>query len=72
MRSPALLAPLPTTAGGTGACGTVFTGRDDPGAKALIAALEVLREELRTNPREDVQALRPPLMDANPRYVYRP
>jgi mono/diheme cytochrome c family protein len=71
-RSPALLAPLPTSAGGTGACGTVFAGRDDPGARALIAALAVLQEELRTNPREDVQATRPPLADDNPRYVYRP
>lgn len=71
-RSPALLAPLPVAAGGTGACGPVFTGREDPGAQALRAALAVLEEELRTNPREDVRTLRPPLADEHPRYVYRP
>jgi cytochrome c553 len=71
-QSPALLAALPVSAGGTGACGAVFSGREDPGAKALMAALGTLEQELRDNPREDVQMARPPITEENPRYVYRP
>lgn len=71
-RSPALLAPLATTAGGTGRCGGVFAGREDADWVALVAALQRLRQEMAENPRADMLPARPPLMDDSPRYVYRP
>lgn len=70
--SPALRAPLPLTAGGTERCGPVFSGRDDPDCLALMAALHRLEAELVANPRADMLPERPPLLDQNSRYVYRP
>ena len=71
--SPVLLAPLAKAEGGTQACGApVFETRDDPDAQKLIATLRALAEEIRTNPREDMFAQRPPIADESPRYVYRP
>ena len=71
--SPALLAPLAKAAGGTEACGkAVFPNREDPDAQALLAALHALEEEIKTNPRMDMRAERPPLLDPDCRYVYRP
>lgn len=72
MQSPALLAPLSKDAGGTGACGKIFSSLDSPGAEALVAALRLLEQEIRDNPREDMLPDRPPIADENPRYIYRP
>ncbi|MGQ9733349.1 MAG: HzsA-related protein, partial [Candidatus Zipacnadales bacterium] len=72
-QSPALLAPLAQAAGGSQRCGqAVFADRNDPDAKALLETLHALAEEIRTNPRVDMLAERPPIMDADMRYVYRP
>jgi len=72
-QSPALLAPLAKAAGGTEKCGQpVFPSRDDPEAQAMLDALHQLAEEIRTNPREDMLAERPPIVEADMRYVYRP
>ena len=72
-KSPALLAPLAKAAGGTEKCGQpVFESRDDPDAKALIDTLNQLAQEIKTNPREDMLATRPPITEPNMRYVYRP
>jgi hypothetical protein len=72
-QSPALLAPLARAAGGTERCGrAVFPSRDDPDAQALIGALARLQEEMKTNPRMDMRPERPPLLDPQCRYVYRP
>jgi hypothetical protein len=72
-QSPALLAPLAKSAGGTEKCGqAVFPSRDDPDAKALIDTLNRLAQEIKTNPREDMLTQRPPITEANMRYVYRP
>jgi mono/diheme cytochrome c family protein len=72
-QSPALLAPLAKAAGGAERCGQpVFPDRDDSDAKAMLDALHQLAEEIRTNPREDMQAERPPITEPDMRYVYRP
>jgi len=70
--SPAMLAPLAATAGGAGTCGEVFRDRDDPDAVALLAVMERLRREIEENPRVDMLAERPPILDPECRYVYRP
>jgi hypothetical protein len=72
-QSPALLAPLAKSAGGTEKCGqAVFVDRDDPDAKALIDTLHKLAEEIKTNPRIDMLAKRPPITEPDMRYTYRP
>jgi hypothetical protein len=72
-QSPALLAPLAKAAGGTEKCGqAVFADRADPDAKALIDALHNLAEEIKTHPREDMLATRPPIIEPEMRYTYRP
>lgn len=72
-RSPALLAPLAKAAGGTEKCGQPVLGsRDDPDAKVMLETLYQLADEIRTNPREDMLAERPPIIDPNARYIYRP
>jgi hypothetical protein len=71
--SPALLAPLAKAAGGTEACGkAVFTDRSDPDARLLAETLAKLAEEIRSNPREDMLTQRPPALDPQCRYIYRP
>jgi hypothetical protein len=72
-QSPALLAPLSKAAGGTEACGqAVFPDLTDPDAKEITDALDQLGREMRENPRMDMLPERPPLLDPNCRYVYRP
>jgi Hydrazine synthase alpha subunit middle domain/WD40-like Beta Propeller Repeat len=72
-KSPALLAPLAKTVGGTERCGKpVFETRDDPDCQALLNTLHKLAEEIRANPREDMLAERPPITKPDMRYVYRP
>jgi len=71
--SPALLAPLAKAAGGSEKCGqAVFPDRNDPDAQAMLDALHRLAEEIKTNPREDMLAERPPIVEPDMRYVYRP
>jgi hypothetical protein len=71
-RSPALLAPLAASAGGTQRCAkAVFADKNDPDYKALLDALARIREEIKTLPREDMLAVRPPLIDVNCNYRYR-
>ncbi len=71
-RSPALRAPLAKAAGGAGRCGEgVFASPADPDYQAMRAALESLREELKTHPRDDMLARRPPIADPKAPYRYR-
>jgi len=73
LKSPVLLAPLAKAAGGTGACGeAVLKDLEDADAKALRDALTRLQAEMRDNPRMDMRAERPPIIDPDCRYVYRP
>ncbi len=72
-RSPVLLAPLSKAAGGTEACGqAVLPDLSDPDAKEITDALGQLEREIAENPRVDMLPERPPLLDLNCRYVYRP
>jgi len=58
-KSLALLAPLAKTAGGYGTCGNVFTSRDDPGYRALLAMCEAGKQRLETIKRFDMPGFRP-------------
>jgi len=72
-RSPALLAALAKSAGGTEACRkTIFADRDDPDFKKVAAIFATLSPEAKANPRADMLGRRPPLLDPDCRYVYRP
>jgi len=72
-KSPAFLAPSARAAGGKEVCGQpAFLDRPDPDAQALLEVLHKLPEEVKTNPREDMLAARPPWLDENCRDVYRP
>lgn len=72
-RSPALLGPLSKAEGGTEACGSpVFLDLDDPDAKEIADALAQLEREIADNPRVDMLSERPPILDPNCRYEYRP
>jgi hypothetical protein len=50
----------------------VFPDLTDPDAKEITDALDQLGREMRENPRMDMLPERPPLLDPNCRYVYRP
>lgn len=72
-KSRVLLAPLAKEAGGEQTCGkAVFGTKDDPDYQALRHILASVRQETTTNPRADMLASRPPVLDPNCRYVYRP
>ena len=72
-KSRALLAPLSKEAGGEASCRTaVFADRNDPDFIKLGEIFGKLAVQYRTNPRVDMCKGRPPLLDPECRYVYRP
>lgn len=72
-RSRALLAPLAAAAGGEGTCTpAVFAERSDPDFQKLLAIFTQVQSESQSTPRADMLDARPPLLDPECRYVYRP
>lgn len=70
--SPALLAPLAKSAGGTEKCGKpVFADRTDPDFREFTAILKNLEDEIKSKPREDMLASRPPLFADKEEYRLR-
>lgn len=68
-----LLAPLAVAAGGAGSCEPgVFADRSDPDFQKLAEIFARIRGEAEANPRVDMLPGRPPLLDPDCRYVYRP
>jgi hypothetical protein len=68
-----LLAPLAKGAGGLELCKkAVFADQKDPDYRKLAEILAAVKAETQTAPREDMLDQRPPLLDPNCRYVYRP
>ena len=69
----ALLAPLAEAAGGEESCQpVVFSDRSDPDFQKLVTILKQVESESKANPRADMLDCRPPLLDPECRYVYRP
>ncbi len=72
-KSRPLLAPLAKAAGGDESCKKpVFADKSDPDYQKLHALFAKIRAECQANPRVDMRPERPPLLDPNCRYVYRP
>lgn len=70
--SPALLAPLAKSSGGTEKCGKpVFADRTDPDFREFTAILKNLEDEIKSKPREDMLASRPPLFADKEEYRLR-
>jgi hypothetical protein len=68
-----LLAPLAKAAGGLELCKkAVFADQKDPDYRKLAEVLAAVKAEAQTAPREDMLGRRPPLLDPNCRYIYRP
>ncbi len=57
--SPLILAPLAKEAGGWGACGTVFTSKDDPDYQSILASLERGKKQADQRPRYGMPGFRP-------------
>ena len=71
--SRALVAPLASTAGGVGRCSpAVFADQDDPDFRKITEIFRQIKSEAEANPRADMLEQRPPLLDPECRYVYRP
>jgi len=61
-----LLAPLATSAGGSGACGqAVFQSTDDPDYQVLLRTFEAVTVQLRERPRMDMPGAIPAAVDRN-------
>ena len=61
-----LLAPLPTSAGGSGACGrAVFQDSDDPDYQAILRTFDAILAQLRERPRMDMPGATPAAVDRN-------
>lgn len=72
-KSRPLVAPLARSAGGEGSCqGVVFIDKNDPDYRRLAGILARLKADAESNPRADMLPERPPLLDPNCRYVFRP
>lgn len=68
-----LLAPLAAAAGGHATCEpVVFADKNDPDFQKLAKIFHEIKAEAEANPRADMLDGRPPLLDPNARYVYRP
>lgn len=68
-----LLAPLAKAAGGLETCKkAVFADSKDPDYLKLTEVLEAVKAEAQANPRADMLGRRPPLLDPECRYIYRP
>jgi len=59
-----LLAPLAKAAGGTESCGrAVFSSRDDPDYRRILATFDPVRKLLQERPREDmIGCMEPPCL----------
>lgn len=72
-KSRSLLAPLAKAAGGHETCGpSVFTDRSDPDFQKLREVYVKIQIDVKTNPRADMLPSRPPILDPDCIYVYRP
>jgi hypothetical protein len=72
-KSRPLVAPLAASAGGEGSCQpVVFAGSGDPDFRKLVEIFHRLKSDFQANPRVDMLDRRPPLLDPDCRYVYRP
>jgi len=72
-KSRALVAPLAAAAGGQESCKpAVFADQSDPDFQKLAGIFKQLQSEAEGNPRADMLGRRPPLLDPECRYVYRP
>lgn len=68
-----LTAPLAKSSGGDECCKqVVFADRKDPDYVKLAGILAAVKSETRASPREDMLGRRPPLLDPDCRYIYRP
>jgi len=69
----ALVAPLAEAAGGEESCRpVVFSDRSDPDFQKLVAIFNQVKSLSAANPRADMLGERPPLLDPECRYVFRP
>ena len=72
-RTRTLTAPLAKKSGGDQRCKQiVFADRGDPDYVRLLAILTAVKIESQANPRVDMRGERPPLLDPDCRYIYRP
>jgi hypothetical protein len=72
-KSRPLVAPLAASAGGEGSCQpVVFADSSDVDFRKLVDIFHRLKAESESNPRADMLDRRPPLLDPDCRYVYRP
>jgi len=72
-KSRPLVAPLAKAAGGDQSCEpVVFADADDPDYRKLVDIFAKVKADTDTNPRADMLRERPPLLDPQCRYVYRP
>lgn len=72
-RSRPLVAPLAKGAGGEQSCEpVVFANADDPDYRKLAAIFAKVKADTDANPRVDMLGERPPLLDPDCRYVFRP
>jgi len=72
-KSRPLVAPLAKGAGGEQSCEpVVFANADDPDYRKLADIFAKVKAETDANPRVDMLRERPPLLDPDCRYVFRP
>ncbi len=72
-RTRTLTAPLAKSSGGDLCCKqTVFADKNDPDYLRLAGILASVKSETQANPREDLLGRRPPLLDPDCRYIFRP
>jgi len=71
-KSPALLAPLAKSAGGTEACKkAIFADKNDPDYQTILKTFQKVPERVKKNPRLDMLGQRPELLDPECNYRYR-